>query len=336
MLHLADGFKHAAALDQQPAPRAGGQRRCDRSWRGDHERAGAADEQKRESAIDPGVPRLLPEERRKHRHCQGHKADRRHVPARELIDEALGRRLGVRRLFHEFHHARDERVLGGLLHFDAQYGFRVDRTRQHRVAFGFRARHGFAGQRRLVHGRGSGNDDAIRRHAVTGPHGDNGAHRNALDRRLDETRRRLDHRRLGRDLRQGLDARAGAARRHALEKLADREQENDERRFFGGANDDGADDGNRHQHFDGEDRAGAESGKGPSGDGEGANRARGEEDKVRTVRQQIAFEIGEGDGQAGDDHQNAFRGLPPGAFDRLGVVRMILAIGIAVTVLPIV
>ena len=54
---FADCFKHRAALDEHAAPRHRGEAGNDGNRRGNHQRAGARDDQQHEPAIKPCEPR---------------------------------------------------------------------------------------------------------------------------------------------------------------------------------------------------------------------------------------------------------------------------------------
>ena len=63
-------------------------------------------------AVDPCPPVGSHDQRRNDRDGERQRTDRRHVIARERVDEALGRRLGICGFLDQLDDARDERVLG--------------------------------------------------------------------------------------------------------------------------------------------------------------------------------------------------------------------------------
>ena len=69
-----------------------------------------------------------------------------------------------------------------------------------------------------------------------------------------------------------------------VEHLADQEKQDDGRRLLRRADDDGADGGDGHQHFDRERRAKARCGKGPSGDRKESDKERGDEREAFDLR----------------------------------------------------
>ena len=69
---LARRLQHGAALQQQPAPRPGGEAGCDGGRGRDHQRAGAADEEDGKALVDPGIPRPAEQQRRDDRHQRRH------------------------------------------------------------------------------------------------------------------------------------------------------------------------------------------------------------------------------------------------------------------------
>ena len=99
-------------------------------------------------------------------------------------------------------------------------------------------------------------DHAVGGDAVAGAHEDDRTDRQAFGRNLAGLAVLLEQRGLRNQRRQRLDAGARLAGGDAFQQLADEEEEDDGRRLFAGIDDDGADGRDRHQHLDGERRAG--------------------------------------------------------------------------------
>lgn len=238
--------------------------RRDCSGRGDDQRAGTADQEDRQTFVNPAAPFPAEQERRNH---GDHGADRHHawgIEAGKPVDEALRRRLRLLRLFDEAHHTRDRVVRGRGGHLHPQQAVAVDRAGEHARFPPLPDRRAFARDRRFVDRAFSGQDHTVRRYAVARPD---------LNRRPDFEAVRLyvpdlaiffEASRLRNQFGQVLDA--GAAGGDALEEFSDQEQEHDRCRLFGSPDDDGSYRCDRHQHFDRERRPGLGSGDCTSSD----------------------------------------------------------------------
>src|SRR5690606_26303324 len=109
-----------------------------------------------------------------------------------------------------------------------------------------------AGDRGFVDGALAAEDDAVGGDAVAGADEDGGIDGEAFGWDFARGLAALEQRRLGDEVREALDAGAGAAGGDAFEQFADEEEDDDHRSLLARADDDGADGGDGHQRFDGE------------------------------------------------------------------------------------
>ena len=193
------------------------------------QRAGAGYDQHRNA----GVERVLnaaacDQPRRCGDHGDGH--HRRDEDAAYPIGQLRDRRFAGGCFLHQRHNAGERRVLPDAGGADFQKAGHVDRGGHHRLSFVLGDRDALAGQCRLVDGR-----TAFEHHAV---HGDAFARLEQDHVADDDFLRRhdaflavaQDGRRLGREVEQLGDRRAGLALRAFFQKLADRDQRQDHRR----------------------------------------------------------------------------------------------------------
>ena len=123
---LGQHLQIAGALDEDAAGGRAADTAEERQRDRDHERAGAADDQKRQRTVDPFAPvgrdaHDQPHDRRQDRQRERRAAHGRRVDAGKLCNEALGMRLLERGIFHELEDARDGGLGIYLLHTQAQH-----------------------------------------------------------------------------------------------------------------------------------------------------------------------------------------------------------------------
>ena len=172
-----------ASLDEHAVSGRRRERRHDGDRRGDDKRARTGDDEKHQRAIEPRRWIASGHKRRHDRDDGGQCDDRRRVDTCESIDEGLNRRAPGLRGFNEVDDSRESRVSSDADHFEVERSPAVDRAGVHLVARTFVDGKRFAGDRRLVDVAMSGQDPAVERDFVAGPHDDLGAHRDGLDRR---------------------------------------------------------------------------------------------------------------------------------------------------------
>ena len=304
MRHTRRRLDHGAALHQQPPPRPRRQRRRDRRGDRDHQRARAPDQQQRQTAIDPGGP-ILPEGQRRHQdHQRRQRDDRRHVDPREAVDEPLGRGARVFGVFDEADDAGDGVVAGFARHAHPQRGLGVDRAGKDRIAHAAGLRNAFAGHGAFVDAAGPLDDVAIRGDAVAGADQDHLPDRQAVGGDGACPARLLQHRGLGHQIGQRADALAGPAGGDAFQNLAHGEQEHDQRRLLGRADQQRAARGDGHQAFDREGLAHAQRRNGAPGHGRHPDQAGRDECRIPAARgRQQRHDPGQRQQQSGQHHQ---------------------------------
>ena len=167
-------FKVQAALHEKAAARGRRKARDHRDRGGDHECAGAGDDEEAKRLVEPTAP-VAEEKRRNDRDDQGHDEDERRINRREAVDEALHRRLRGLRVFDCVDDARRKTVGRGRRdeHFDR--GREVHGSRPDGRVFSlfrgqtFARHHGFVQRRRALQNL------AVQRHAVARRHAHDGA-----------------------------------------------------------------------------------------------------------------------------------------------------------------
>ena len=181
-------------------------------------------------------------------------------------------------------------------------------------------RHQLACQRQLVERRRAGKDGSVGWNTIARPNDHDRADRDLLDRRFNHAVFGFELCRLRRNGRERLDPGASPAGRDAFEKFADGEEEDDDGSFLGCANQDGTDDRDGHQHFDGEDRPVAQRPKGVEGHRHARDETRGEIDEIAYRRKDIGGDKRCPDQRARRDDEATPIALPPRSVDRGAVV----------------
>ena len=133
-LQAACAFQINAALDQDAAPRGGGEAADDRHRCGDDQCAGAGDDQQHQGLVDGLQPRPAeqpgPRDRNQHRDDE----HRRRVDRGEAVDEALRRRPVPLGLLDRVNDPRQRGVGRQRRHLDLEQTVLVDRAGEDRVA----------------------------------------------------------------------------------------------------------------------------------------------------------------------------------------------------------
>jgi hypothetical protein len=166
---LACRFKMRSALDEDAAPRGGGEAADDRDRRGDHQRARAGDDQQHQRLVDRHEPRPAQQERWEHRDGDCQYENSRRVDGRETFNEALCRRARGLRFFDRFDDAVERGVASRRLHAHFELAGLVDGGGKYLVAAGFVDRDALARHAGLVDGTRASRYHAIERHALAGP-----------------------------------------------------------------------------------------------------------------------------------------------------------------------
>ena len=290
--------------------KAGGDGRGNRN----DQRAGATDQQQGETAINPRIPVA---EADKRRHDDGEHRDRhdqRHVITREALDETLGRRTRILRFLDERDDAGNGVVFRRAVDADAQRSVVVDRAGKDARALFLGDGDALAGHRRFIDAGLAFHDNAIGGDTVTGTRHDHLADAHLIGGDLPQRAVFFHKRRFRQQRTERLDARAGAGSRETFQQFADGEEQHDDGRLFRLADDDRADGGNRHQHFDGEDRAETGGVEGVLRDGEERDQ-RGDDEGVTAPCREAQFRsIGDGDENGAGEGVARLCGAPPRAF----------------------
>jgi hypothetical protein len=154
-----DGFP---ALEQDASPRGVGNRAQQRGGRANHQRTGRGDHQQRHRAVKSvGEAPAYQRQPQRDRRCAAN--HRQRVPLLEPLQPALRARLLLLCLLHQLQNALQQRVGCRGAHFDLQHAAAVHRAREHHVAHAFVNGHALACNRRLVDMR-----FAVPHHPVSG------------------------------------------------------------------------------------------------------------------------------------------------------------------------
>ena len=248
--HAGQPLEVNAALDEHTLPRRPGERRHDRDRRRDDERARAGHDQQHERAIEPHLEWLAEREDRHDRHSERQDHHRRRVPGREAIDELLQRRpLGLRGL-DEVHDAGERGIGAASRHRDGQRAVAVDGAREDFVTLELFDRQRLAGDRRLVHVRAAGPDDAVERDLFSRLDDHQRARVDLLDVDVPLAAIVANEHFGRREVEQPANRLPGAIEALRFEPLRRREQRHDHRRLLELADRDRADHGDDHQHVD--------------------------------------------------------------------------------------
>ena len=128
--------------------------------------AGAADDQKSQSRINPVMP-LTGHQGRNDGRSRGDGDDSRCIDAGKARNETVDFRLARRCPFDGFQNLRDHRFCQGLGHFDVEDARRIDAARQDFRAFPADDRNRFPCQGRRIDEAFAGHDDTVQGDAVT-------------------------------------------------------------------------------------------------------------------------------------------------------------------------
>ena len=269
------------ALDQGPLPGCRRQGRGNRRRGGDHQSAGAADEQQRQGAIDPLVPALAEGQRWHQHHQQGDQHHGRGVPAAEAVDEALDGGALALGLLDEVQDAVDGVVAGFGHHLKAQHPIGGQTAGGHLVPLTALHRDGLAGQGALVKGA-----EGVEQAGIGGQAGARGDFDDVTGAQL-VGRHLVPHfalgsgadaqRLVGHQGHQGGDPCAGATGGVGLQVLPQHKEQQHHGRLGGLPEEEGAERRHRHQGLDGE--GGAASGQCPRLAGHGPEPPQGGQGK---------------------------------------------------------
>ena len=262
----AEIFERATAFDQHAAARRTRNARQDGARRRDRERARACRDKDRHGAIEAVAERLVDndpgEEQDEHK-----REHARHEDALELVGEALGRRFLRFRLAHHLHDLGERGIGRKTGYRDLDRAIAVDGAREDAIfcveciglCRGLRTiGHRFlvdgdalAGNRGLVDRRAANDDEAVGGKTLVGLDDDGVANRQLLDGDFASRPIGILHRRgLRRQLGKRLDRALGAAHGIMFERMAEAEEEEEQRAFGPGAERGSAGRGDEHQRVD--------------------------------------------------------------------------------------
>jgi hypothetical protein len=255
------GLDVFAALEQDALPAPGRDRREDRRWRRDDDRTRRGGDHERHRPVER--PRELAPEGDRNR--DGRDGEREHaedVRLFETVDEALRRRFLALGLFDHVDEAGDRRLVGPPRDLDFEAPALVYRAAEHLVAGFLRHGDGLAGQGGLVDRPLAGRDDAVERDSVAGADDEHVADGDVVDGDGDFLAVAQDLRFVRAHLDEGLDGPSRATDGVVLERVRQREQEQEHRALERGPDGERAECGDDHQQVD-VDRAVAERLDGP-------------------------------------------------------------------------
>ena len=229
---LCQHLQIARALNENTAGGRAADTAEERQRDRDHERAGAADDQKRQRTVDPFAPigrdaHDQPHDRRQERQRQRRTANGRRIDAGKLRDEALGVRLLERGIFHELEDTRDGGLGIYLLHTQAQHTRQVHAAADDGTALCDVHGGTFAGQGAHIQCRRAREHRAVERDTLAGLDDDCIADCDLLGLHPRDAVRHLDIGVVRADVHQVANVFAAAADGVALKQLADLVKQHD-------------------------------------------------------------------------------------------------------------
>ena len=230
-LHPAERFDETPALEEHSVAGRVGDRRQDRRGRGDHERARRSDDEQRHRAIERSRELVPEHERRDHDHQSGRDHDRDRVVAPDPFRDLFGLRLLLLRFLHQAHDAREGRVFGHARRAHLERALLVQRARKDPVADLLGDRHRFSGEVALVYERSTREDDTVHRDRLAWLYDHAFADLDRFGFDFDLAPIAYHQRPRGAQLEQRMERAARAAHGVDLERVAEREQEHQCRRF---------------------------------------------------------------------------------------------------------
>ena len=245
--YVAQRLQIIPALDQHPVSRRAGNAAHHRHWRRDHQSARACNHQQRQPSYKPCAEFGAKGQRRNQHHGKGQNGDNGCVEPGKTPYELLAGgpvRLGL--LHHSDNPAqRAFRRRPGRSHL--QIALPVDRSGKDLVVYLLRHRHGFSGNRRLIHGRNAIGHLAVHGNFLAGPNNHDFAPFH-LSRRHDQFFAISSHRGpVGRQRHKRLQRIPGAVNRIVLQKFRNRKEKGNRRGLRILANAHGPQNGSRHQ-----------------------------------------------------------------------------------------
>ena len=239
-LHVVASFGHDARPGKGTDAAEVGQRD------GDDQRAGAADDQEGQGAVDPDG--RLVSEKRPDEGKQGGPGDHgRSVDAGESGDELLALRLAGRGILHHLHDFADRRVLVGLHDLDLDDAGGVHRAADNRVSDSGMAGYRLSGDALRVQIRVAFDDDSVKRNFLAVLHLDDLADLHFLARNRMFSCFVDDGGAVALEVEHAGDIPAGRIDRLVLEVFADLIEQHDRCGFPEVGKHDGSDRGDRHE-----------------------------------------------------------------------------------------
>ena len=184
-IHLSHHLDRLGVLEQHAGSRAFASGHHDRQWRREPQRARAGDDQHRHRC-DQGIghARLWPDEHPDSERDDGDKNDRRDEVSGDDVGQLLNRRTAPLRLGDHLYDLGEQCLGADLLCAHGQGAGPVDGRADDLVAGGLLDRDRFAGDHRLVDGARAFDDDAVDRDFFTGPHPQEIARVNPVERHV--------------------------------------------------------------------------------------------------------------------------------------------------------
>ncbi len=218
-----------AALEEHAAPRRRRDGRKDRRRRADDQRAGRGHDHDGHRAVKHRLERVPQQQPRHENQQRGEDDHAQRVPALGVLQEPLRLRLLPLRFFHhgdEFGQRRFGRDPG---HAHLEAALLVQRAGEERVAKLLLHRQRLARDRCLVHAALALHHDAIHRNALTRPHQHAVVDGQLVDLHHHRPRAAFAERSLGPELHQRGNGRAAFLDRHFLQRVREREKEEQHR-----------------------------------------------------------------------------------------------------------
>ncbi len=177
-----------------------------------------------------GELRLGPQQQPAGERHRGDADDRRHEPPRDPIRQALDGCLRALCTLHQCHDLGERRVAAHPLRAHHERSAGVDGRADDRVADALLDRQRLAGQHRLVHGRGTVDQDPVDRHPIAGAYPHEITRHDLVHRDLALPALAQDAGRIGSQLQQGPDRAGRPALGTGLEPAAEQDETDDQRR----------------------------------------------------------------------------------------------------------
>ena len=165
MLNLAQLLQRRTAFNQRPATCRCRQTGGDRRWRGDHQRARAANQQQGQTFINPALPERAKEQRWNERNQQSNQHNGGRVNPAKAIDKTLDGGTTLFSFFNQLQDTVDGAVAGPGKHLKLHQAVNAGGACRHFFSRGTLNRNGFPCQGAFIKACGGAKQCAIGRQA---------------------------------------------------------------------------------------------------------------------------------------------------------------------------